>query len=270
MFVLGTLLAVSAGACGGDSPTAPSATGGPPTGPAAPAAPAPASVQSIAVNTPRAELTVGDSAVLTAMATMSDGSTQPVTAGTWDSDNQNVITLTRGSSSRRAAVRSETVRALAVGPGAATVFIDWQGVRGTVLINVGLASIAGAYSGPTVFPSAGTSINFSPDLTETSTGPATSTLGGFAQVLIDSPGVILVVPFPMRGSRVGNDVTINFDSITGVRGAYTFTGTVEDNGATLRGTMEGPGTSSSTRLRTVAMVFTRQSSALMPSGRSSR
>ena len=79
-------------------------------------------------------LSRGATQSFTATAMTSGGGTQPVTSGTWGSDAAGVVDITPGG------------QATAVSLGLATVFVDFQGVRGTLLIRV-VPSFAGEYLG---------------------------------------------------------------------------------------------------------------------------
>src|SRR5688500_9636160 len=86
--------------CGGGGPTAPSLT-------------------SITINSTSAFLMLGSTETFTATATMSDGTTQAVTGGTWGSDAGAVAT-----------VAATTGLVTTVGRGDVTIFVDSQGIRG--------------------------------------------------------------------------------------------------------------------------------------------
>lgn len=104
------LLALAGSACGSDSPTAPT--------------PPAVTVRTIAVTSSSDLYTIGASERFIATATKSDGTTLTITAGSWGSDS--VATASVDSTGLFQAVRS----------GAVTVFVDFQGARGTRLIRV--------------------------------------------------------------------------------------------------------------------------------------
>ena len=108
------------GACGGEG-------GGTPNAPTMP--------QSVTVNSSSDLLFIGASETFTATASMSNGGSQAVTAGQWGSDAQSV-----------ASVEAATGRVTGVGSGMATIFVDYQGRRGTKLIRV-LPNYQGTWSG---------------------------------------------------------------------------------------------------------------------------
>jgi hypothetical protein len=94
----------------------------------------PSAIVSIAVNSMSSDLPRGATETFTATATTAGGGTQQVTAGTWGSDAPGVVDITTGG------------QATGVGLGMATVFVDFEGVRGTKLIRV-VSNFAGEYSG---------------------------------------------------------------------------------------------------------------------------
>jgi len=113
-----SVIAILASACGGgDSPSAPAAT-----------------PQSVTITSSSDRLFIGASETFSATATMSDGSTRSVT-GTWGTDAPGVAT-----------VETATGRVTGVGSGMVTVFVDYQGRRGTKLIR-GLPNYQGTWSG---------------------------------------------------------------------------------------------------------------------------
>ena len=113
-----SVIGVLASACGGgDSPSAPAAT-----------------PQSVTITSSSDRLFIGASETFSATATMSDGSTRSVT-GTWGTDAPGVAT-----------VDASTGRVTGVGSGMVTVFVDYQGRRGTKLIR-GLPNYQGTWSG---------------------------------------------------------------------------------------------------------------------------
>jgi hypothetical protein len=91
-------------------------------------------VVSISLNSSSGALAFGAMETFTATATLAGGGTQPVTGGVWGSDAQTVAQV------------SASGQVTAVGIGLATVFVDFQGMRGTKLIRV-LQNFAGEYSG---------------------------------------------------------------------------------------------------------------------------
>ena len=107
-------------ACGGDSPSAPST----PT----------VTPQSVTVVSSSDRIFIGASETFTATATMSDGSTRSV-SGTWGTDAAGVATVDASSG-----------RVTGMGSGMVTVFVDYQGRRGTKLIR-GLPNYQGTWSG---------------------------------------------------------------------------------------------------------------------------
>lgn len=100
--------------------------GGSPTGPTP-------SVTAITVNG-NPDIARGSGRTFTATAMTSGGGSQAVTGGTWGTDNPAVMQITADGA------------ATAVGLGFATVFVDFQGVRGTLLMRV-LQNFAGEYLG---------------------------------------------------------------------------------------------------------------------------
>lgn len=110
--------------CGKESPTTP--TPPPPPSP---------TVHSITVSSSSDLLYIGISETFTATATMSDGSSKAVIGGVWGGDNPSVAT-----------VEAATGRVTIVGSGMVTVFVDYQGRRGTKLIR-GLPNYQGVWSG---------------------------------------------------------------------------------------------------------------------------
>ncbi len=104
------ILAVGSVACGGggsSTPTAPSPT-----------------TTSITVNFTGTQLFLGATETFTATATLSNGTTQNVTTGTWGTDAPSVATVTPAGA------------VTGVASGEVTVFVDFQGVRGTKRITV--------------------------------------------------------------------------------------------------------------------------------------
>lgn len=107
------------GACGGkDSPTATTPT-----------------VVSITISSSGGTLVLGITETFTATAVMSNGSSQPLTGGTWGTDAPAVAT-----------VNPSTGVVTSVATGEVTVFVDSQGVRGTKRITV-VKSYQGTWSG---------------------------------------------------------------------------------------------------------------------------
>jgi hypothetical protein len=107
VLVLVSLVTVGCG--GGSSPTAPST----PT------------ATSIVVNSASTHVFLGNSETFTATVTLSNGTTQVLTGGTWSSDATGVATVVAG-----------TGAVTAVASGEATIIVDAQGVRGTKRIRV--------------------------------------------------------------------------------------------------------------------------------------
>lgn len=105
-------------ACGGDSATGPSGT-----------------PSSITVNSTSDQLHIGATETFSASAVSSGGATQAVTGGVWAGDAPNV-----------ASVESNTGRVTGIGSGMVTIFVDYQGARGTKLIRV-LPNFQGTWSG---------------------------------------------------------------------------------------------------------------------------
>lgn len=95
---------VMVGCGGGSSPTAPST----PT------------ATSIVVGSASTHLYLGNSETFTATVTLSNGTTQALTGGTWSSDATGVATVVAG-----------TGAVTAIGSGDVTLIVDAQGVRGT-------------------------------------------------------------------------------------------------------------------------------------------
>lgn len=114
--------AAAAAACGGSK------------SPAAPSTPTPI-VQSITVTSPSSMLRIGATETFTATAAMSNGASQPVAGGQWGSDNPAV-----------ARAEAATGRVTGVGSGTATIYVDYQGRRGTKLIRV-VPDFQGTWSG---------------------------------------------------------------------------------------------------------------------------
>jgi hypothetical protein len=120
MFALLTSL-VCLAACGGSS-------GGGNT------APTP-TVQGITVSSSSDLIFIGASETFTATASMSNGGSQPISSGaSWGSDATGVATA------------DSSGKVTGVGSGMATIFVDYQGRRGTKLIR-GLPNYQGAWSG---------------------------------------------------------------------------------------------------------------------------
>jgi hypothetical protein len=117
----GVLCVVSAfvvlASCGG---------GGTPTGP---------TLTSITINSTGAFLMLGLTETFTATATLSNGTTQAVTGGTWGSDAAAVAT-----------VGSTTGLVTTVARGDVTIFVDSQGIRGSKKITV-VPNYQGIWSG---------------------------------------------------------------------------------------------------------------------------
>ena len=90
---------------------------------------------SITVNASSDMFFIGTVEVFTAVATMSDGSTKAVVGGVWGVDWPNVAT-----------VESSTGKVTIVGSGTCTVYVDYEGKRGTKLIR-GLPNYQGTWSG---------------------------------------------------------------------------------------------------------------------------
>ena len=65
-------------------------------------------------------LFIGAIETFRATATLSDGTTQPISGGTWGSNEQQIVS-----------VEPSTGRVTGIGSGNATVFVDYQGSRGT-------------------------------------------------------------------------------------------------------------------------------------------
>jgi hypothetical protein len=97
------------------------------------AAPSP-TVQGITVASSSDLIFIGASETFTATASLSTGGTQPVTSGAWGSDTPGVATA------------DGTGKVTGVGSGMATIFVDYQGRRGTKLIR-GLPNFQGTWSG---------------------------------------------------------------------------------------------------------------------------
>lgn len=114
--------AAAAAACGGSK------------SPSAPSTPTPV-VQSITITSPSSMLRIGTTETFTATAAMSDGASRPVSGGQWGSDNPAVAT-----------VESSTGRVTGVGSGTATIYVDYQGRRGTKLTRV-VPDFQGTWSG---------------------------------------------------------------------------------------------------------------------------
>ena len=115
--LLGCALAITACACGNDK-TAPSPT-----------------VTTIVITSLSDLLFIGTSETFTATATFSDGTTRAITNGVWGTNESQIVN-----------VEPATGRVLAVGSGNATVFVDFEGSRGTRAIR-GLPDYQGAWSG---------------------------------------------------------------------------------------------------------------------------
>jgi len=91
-------------------------------------------VQSVTVTSSSDLIFIGASETFAATAAMSSGGTQPVSGATWGSDSPSVASV------------DNTGRVTGVGSGMATIFVDFQGRRGTKLIR-GLPNYQGAWSG---------------------------------------------------------------------------------------------------------------------------
>jgi len=109
----------------------------------------PATVQSITVTSNSDLLYIGISETFTATMTMSDGTSKPVTAGVWGGDTPSVAT-----------VEAATGRVTIVGSGMVTIFVDYQGRRGTKVIR-GLPNYQGTWSGSYYIVSCSASGNLS-------------------------------------------------------------------------------------------------------------
>ena len=108
------------GACGGEGGSSPNA---------------PTTPQSVTVNSSSDLLFLGASETFTATASMPNGGSQSVTTGQWGSDAPSI-----------ASVEATSGRVSGVGSGMATIFVDYQGRRGTKLIRV-LPNYQGTWSG---------------------------------------------------------------------------------------------------------------------------
>lgn len=102
--------------------------------PTTPDVPVP-TTQSITVTSSSDLLHIGTSEVFTATATMSDGSSKVVTGGVWGGDNSNVAT-----------VEAATGQITIVGSGMVSIFVDYQGKRGSKLIR-GIPNYQGTWTG---------------------------------------------------------------------------------------------------------------------------
>ena len=98
-------------------------------------------VHSIAVISSSDLLYIGVSETFTAVATMSDGSTEAVIGGVWGGDNPSV-----------AMVEVTTGQVTIVGSGMVNIFVDYQGQRGTKTIR-GLPNYQGTWSGSYIIAS---------------------------------------------------------------------------------------------------------------------
>lgn len=90
-----------------------------------PSAPANPTATSITVNSTGTHLFLGNTETFTATVTLSNGTTQTLTGGTWSSDATGVATVVAG-----------TGAVTAVTAGEATIIVDAQGVRGTKRMRV--------------------------------------------------------------------------------------------------------------------------------------
>ena len=90
---------------------------------------------SIVVTASSDLLFIGTVETFAATATLSNGTTQAVTTGAWGSDQPGIIS-----------VEPTTGRGTVVGAGQTTVWVDYQGVRGTKAIR-GLPNYQGSWSG---------------------------------------------------------------------------------------------------------------------------
>lgn len=95
----------------------------------------PPTAQSITVTSSSDLLHIGISETFTATATMSDGSSRAVTGGVWGGDNPNVAT-----------VEAATGQVTIVGSGMVSIFVDYQGKRGSKVIR-GIPNYQGAWTG---------------------------------------------------------------------------------------------------------------------------
>ncbi len=100
-----------------------------------PSAPATPTATSITVNATGGHLFLGNSETFTATVTLSNGTTQALTGGTWSSDATPVATVV-----------AATGAVTAVSSGEVTIIVDAQGVRGTKRIRV-LPSYQGIWFG---------------------------------------------------------------------------------------------------------------------------
>lgn len=113
------VLAAAAGCGGGGS--SPTQASGPPA--------------SITVSSSSDQLHIGAAETFTATAVLGNGQTRAVTGGVWGGDAPSVAT-----------VEGSTGRVTGVGSGMVTIFVDYQGARGTRLIRV-LPDFQGTWSG---------------------------------------------------------------------------------------------------------------------------
>jgi len=105
-------------------------------------------MQSIAVISSSDMLYIGTSETFTAVATMSDGSTQSVVGGVWSEDNPSV-----------AMVDAVTGEVIIVGSGMVNISVNYQGKQGTKTIR-GLPNYQGTWSGSYIITGCNTTGEF--------------------------------------------------------------------------------------------------------------
>jgi trimeric autotransporter adhesin len=199
-----------------------SGCGGSPSTPTTPSTQV--SLVSVAV-TGAASLTgIGETGQLVATATMSDGTTQTVTsAATWQSSNQNVVTI------------SNTGLATAVGAGQATVTATTQARSGTLAMTVSVAPAATTFQG-TIAGGSGQSGTFTVTIQTAISATAHGKIHPLASAA--TSGTVTLI----NGNSVFT-IAGTFDSLTNAinlsGGGFVFTGTIRQGAAS--GTYTGPG-----------------------------
>jgi hypothetical protein len=196
-----TILALS-GACGGSSPA--------PTGPA--------TLSTVAISGAASLTTTGQTSQLSAMATLSDSTTQNVTStATWQSSNSGVATISTGG------------LLTAIASGATTITATTQGKSGTFAVTVSIPSAATTFQGTLVGGQSG-AVTF---VIQAAIQP----LGGTVNAQVTASSTLTLF-------SSGGNVTLTgtFDTSSGTLnvsgGGFVLTGTVSQG--TISGTYTGP------------------------------